>query len=477
MNQIPIYNKNIVGRYGTGIDGTNIVATNTVVDRVSTDTDTNSFTYKINHPNSYRAAFFGLKSIVNVINTHRHNYEEYYAPSKTFGVLGGVTSTETIKQHVYAQLSEASYYPNSHGQGTGSNIEDQNMYTKVVTEHEFTKEFEKDLELSQANHTIFHNFNTGETVVAFRGTSNLKDVGTDARLVAGVERDSIRYKQSEHVLRNVMAKYGGKENLTLTGHSLGGGIAHTLGQKFGIESHTFNPAISITNVMDSFRQPKTSTNLHVRQYVYRTPTDPVSVGSLLLNRTHVDVNHVAPHEANLTTPLLGEHAVNNFHTVNVGNSSNIDHETGTISVHSRPSNIGAVLSTLGHVMDVAMFGVALADTTSEISKANQHKDSISNSTSHTEEGAQEHTNEISQTLNPFGSINLDPDFRWTRTSVPKVIKKIVDPFRSSHSKAETFADKVVSTKRSTTFEEVDDHTIMNKKTKTRYVQVMGQPQH
>ena len=47
--------------------------------------------------------------------------------------------------------------------------------------------FELDDDYSNEEHSIFHNKQTGEVVISYRGTTNMKDVGTYSQIIVGNE--------------------------------------------------------------------------------------------------------------------------------------------------------------------------------------------------------------------------------------------------------------------------------------------------
>ena len=82
---------------------------------------------------------------------------------------------------------------------------------------------------------------TGETaqvVIAFRGTAGLSDWATNARQATGLAND--HYRQALALGRQVARS--GADNVTFTGHSLGGGLASAAGLASGRSATTFNAA-------------------------------------------------------------------------------------------------------------------------------------------------------------------------------------------------------------------------------------------
>lgn len=113
----------------------------------------------------------------------------------------------------------------------------------------------------------------GDITLSFRGTdlknknNTWRDLGSDALVTLGLQKLSSRYKNQQKGLDSAIEKYG-KDKVSVVGHSLGGGLATTVGARRGVKSVAFNPAIGVGDVIRN----RTYTNAKV----YRTADDPVS---------------------------------------------------------------------------------------------------------------------------------------------------------------------------------------------------------
>jgi hypothetical protein len=162
----------------------------------------------------------------------------------------------------------------------------------------YSKDFEAqgyvlDKELTDGDRSVFHNPQSKKAVVSFRGTrtSNLLDLAADLKIARGSQGESIRFKRSTAQTKRVVAKYG-KENVSLTGHSLGGSQAIHVGEKLGLQSHAYNPGIGpktgIRGVISRLFRSKKKENINI----YHTGIkDPISALAPMMNS---NVKHVGP---------------------------------------------------------------------------------------------------------------------------------------------------------------------------------------
>jgi pimeloyl-ACP methyl ester carboxylesterase len=158
-----------------------------------------------------------------------------------------------------------------------------------------------DKKLSSKKNSVFYDQATGHVVISYRGTrpSDAEDIADDLAIVAGLERYTSRFKQAEKLYKQVEAKYG-KENIAITGHSLGGEIAITVAERHDVEAHVFSPGMSLPTAFQTHK----GNNNHT--YMYYTRHDPVPMAA----RYSMDSNritHVVP-QSNTWNP----HAVDNF---------------------------------------------------------------------------------------------------------------------------------------------------------------------
>lgn len=162
-----------------------------------------------------------------------------------------------------------------------------------------------DNDLSDNYRTTFYHPQSKKAVVSFRGTklTNLMDIATDIAIARGSENKTARFMNSMRLSKAAIEKYG-KDNVALTGHSLGGTQAIKIGQKTGIPAYAFNPGIGpktgVVQALTKLLTKHRNTNVNI----FHTGTkDFVSILAPLMNG---NVRRVAPRFQN------NAHGIDNF---------------------------------------------------------------------------------------------------------------------------------------------------------------------
>lgn len=135
--------------------------------------------------------------------------------------------------------------------------------------------YTKDRDLSNRRSKVYTDANNDVWLV-FRGTdpTNLNDIGSDIYIGAGMEEQSDRFRESEEHFLKVKEKYGDRK-IYVTGHSLGGSLAHYVGMRNdNAETYTFNKGATPWSEKERFDLISKS-----KQYHYRTWNDLVSAGN------------------------------------------------------------------------------------------------------------------------------------------------------------------------------------------------------
>ena len=164
----------------------------------------------------------------------------YYKPAvRPLSKLGKVTKNRDLPRseddpnqpfyHEHAVLSQAAYDP----------VKFRKNYQHLG--------YELDEDLSQKSRSVFYNKTKNRAVVAYKGTdpTHLSDLIADGQIVNGMDEYlSGRFRGAEKAYRQATKKYG-KENVQVTGHSLGGSQAVHVGRKYGAVGTAFEPGTAI----------------------------------------------------------------------------------------------------------------------------------------------------------------------------------------------------------------------------------------
>ena len=161
----------------------------------------------------------------------------------------------TAGEIMSARMTKASYI----------NLKEGNL-AALVFANKHLSGWQLDIGLSDEHGSVF--YKDGEVRVAYHGTQTLADWETNARLVSGVEGGQQIAAMEDQIAR-IVEKYGELPDV-LSGHSKGGGQAILLGEKYGIDTHTFDPFVPTRQLIGG-----ETTAIH---RITRTPTDWVSSG-------------------------------------------------------------------------------------------------------------------------------------------------------------------------------------------------------
>lgn len=219
-----------------------------------------------------------LPSNNETINDHNNDSEPVIDTEENQVPVFAQSNNEPTKYQTYAQIANASYdyYVNP------SEVIEAPIDGYTVLR-----------EMSDEDSIVFINLNRKEIVLSIRGTvvSNIKDLHADAHIIFNTLESTDRFKS---ILQKAKAidKYKGQFKFSLTGHSLGGMLAISVGRKliddiYGIWA--FNAGFSVGQAIDAHvrnlkaklginnsavRADKT---LRTKLHLYTTAKDPISI--------------------------------------------------------------------------------------------------------------------------------------------------------------------------------------------------------
>ncbi len=151
---------------------------------------------------------------------------------------------------------------------------------------------------------VYRNRDTNELALAFRGTETcdfpcsfkeLEDTARDAiaDVAIGIGTVSDQFKDAFRFVQSVVSRHPGIK-ITVTGHSLGGGLAQAIGAVLGLETFAFNSSPVPDHFFDTY--PITLPNEEIQEliYVIADVHDPVSNTADETGKIYLDSYHVAP---------------------------------------------------------------------------------------------------------------------------------------------------------------------------------------
>lgn len=192
---------------------------------------------------------------------------------------------------------------------------------------------------------IYQHRETYELVLAYRGTEAcdfpcsldetteyLRDLATDTALTFGF--DDAQFKHAINYARDVANRYP-NQKITVTGHSLGGGLAQAVGAVLGLKTFAFNSAPVPDDFFDDNPVTLSKSELNELIYVLADIHDPVSntdeTGKFYINSSHVapliqfdfDLKEITPNRlAELDKLRFNRHGITKF-SDNASNLMNI----------------------------------------------------------------------------------------------------------------------------------------------------------
>jgi|APHM01.1.fsa_nt_gi Protein of unknown function (DUF2974). len=180
------------------------------------------------------------------------------------------------KETEYAQLSHMAYL--------GEDCFECNKFRKALRKRGLSQNYKVLPEFSTKDHVAFKNAETNNAVLAFRGTNptNTRDLRADLAIATGLQAFAPRFADAGKVTREMIERFG-KENVHVTGHSLGGSQALHAAGRHGVEAHAYNPGAGLPKslfggmgVMAFLAEKIGSKAKPHKTHIYTTGVDPIS---------------------------------------------------------------------------------------------------------------------------------------------------------------------------------------------------------
>lgn len=183
---------------------------------------------------------------------------------------------------------------------------------------------------------VYKNRDTQELVIAFRGTEtcdfscsfeewqdSTRDMIADTAIGTGTVSD--QFKHAFNFAQEMIKKYPASK-ITVTGHSLGGGLAQAVGAALGLETYAFNSSPVPDHFFDTYQITLTKERLAELIHVVADVHDPVSntneTGDFYFDSHHVtpliqlnfDLKEIIPiRKVNLDDLRFDRHGITRFY--------------------------------------------------------------------------------------------------------------------------------------------------------------------
>lgn len=186
--------------------------------------------------------------------------------AKNYSVLSNVKSnidSVPVEVRQKAQMAKASGIAHD-----SDNFTDAQDYLKQME-----VPYKIDQELSNQDSLVLVGEETGDIKVAYRGTKykNLEDIKGNASIAFGADEGSPQYNRAMEQINKIKTKYKVLPD-ELVGFSKGSAIGLRMGEKFGIDTTSFNPFLG-KGLINAVGNSKNT--------IYRTATDFASMGVAL----------------------------------------------------------------------------------------------------------------------------------------------------------------------------------------------------
>ena len=219
--------------------------------------------------------------------------------------------TDTKKMELHAIISESAYM---------SSNKDRMKHLNEF----YPDEYELLKGHTDKAHFVVKHKPSDKVIMGVRGTDiedrfgqKKKDLKTDFLVTLGLTKLSNRYKKSDKKLKSLIDEYG-SENVSITGHSLGGTIVSNLVHSHDVEGHSFNRGGTHATFGKSVKSlhPKHAERAK-KNFVYLSAPsvskgfDPLSLGTAL--DPLANIQFVKQHDLTEEQKgVIGPHSIHHF---------------------------------------------------------------------------------------------------------------------------------------------------------------------
>jgi len=280
--------------------------------------------------------------------------------------------------------------------------------------------------LSNYDGLVLQNRNNPNDIhIAYHGASSNpnyleEDKADIISVIKGEEHTRPSFQRAEDLFEEVKDNFP-KATIEPIGYSLGSAKAIHIGEKFNIESTTFNPFLSPLQ--------KVSNNVSTaKQNIHRVITDWTTSGALHKpTGTNREITHYSPNENLFDITKDPFHYSTNPHGLH--QFLNIPSEESTII---KPSLTKSILRGIGTGLDIAMLGLGAYDAT-QLAKRKA--------------SPQQYSNRVSESMNPYGllGINISPEYQYTRYQDAPIEARVLGNLLTGHMKRD--ADRMTEFER------------------------------
>ena len=181
-----------------------------------------------------------------------------------------------VKSQQLKDLAQSTYGELTKSQIDSARMSETSYINLVDGEHSAQKyaklhlpDYKWDRQRSTEHIAVFVDKKTGKVRLGFRGTQTAVDWKMNGRTFTGTLGQSSQIKDMDKTINEIFNFYGKDKVELLSGHSKGGSSAFYFGEKYGINTHLQDPAISVNEIIGG----KTKAIHHVA----KTPNDVVSM--------------------------------------------------------------------------------------------------------------------------------------------------------------------------------------------------------